>query len=313
MTLGMQQAGWDVVYSADHNREFIQTSVHNFDHRVQYVQFENAMENVDAIPVDLDSIGWVHGRPPCRGFTRANNKRDISNPLNIELYKFCMWAEIIHPPVITIENVPDLLSINNTADTADHTLVDRLETWYDEAGYELVWKLHDARDYGTAQKRRRVLCVGIRKDLPTKLWQFPDGSYKPSEYRTKGDALHDLPDPHSDHNIPNHVPVNHSERIVQQLQDLDCGPANRDASYNRAPCDEPAYTLICRQPVHCCEPRRLTIREMARLMDFPDDHEFVGNKPARLGVGTTVPVRMATAFSNAVKDYLERVDKQTTL
>jgi DNA (cytosine-5)-methyltransferase 1 len=304
----MQRAGFDVVYSADHNNEFIQTSVHNFDHRVQYLHFEDT-EKVRAIPAHI--IDWVHGSPPCRGFTRANNQRDISNPLNIELYKFCQWAAEIQPAIITIENVPDMININSTVDTADHTLLDRLRSWYDDAGYTLMHDVHNSREYGTAQRRRRVLAVGIRQDHPTKLWHWPDDGS--SEYRTKGDAIHDLPDPDIDHGIPNHVAIDHSERVIEQLRNLDPGPADRDASYNRAPCNEPAYTLICRQPVHCCEPRRLTIREMARLMDLPDEHRFVGNKPARLGVGTTVPVRMATAVATAVSDFLDRVEKQSKL
>ena len=44
----------------------------------------------------------------------------------------------------------------------------------DEYGYNVYWKVLNAKDYGVPQNRERVYCVIIRKDLDNGKFQFPE-------------------------------------------------------------------------------------------------------------------------------------------
>ena len=118
----------------------------------------------------------------------------------------------------------------------------------------------------------------------------------PRPWVSVSDALDDLPHPESDHDIPNHVAVNHSEETVEKLRETEHGQA-RHPAYARAYPDEPAYTLVgghMSQPVHHDDPRRLTVRECCRLQSLPDWFEVQGTKSKQyVQIGNCVPSLLA--------------------
>lgn len=318
VTLAMENVGYDVAFTSAYDEGFYQTAKHNLNDPHGLVKHGEV--GPDSMPVDFSNVHWVHGSPPCRGLTRANGANPgagFDDERNMEMKKYIEWVGEIEPPIATLEMV--------TAVTYDYEdkgrFIDTVDEWWESVGYELHWQIEDARNFGTASRRRRCLMVAFPEDGDPDKWEWPEETHSApdadddlEDWRTKGEAIHDLPHveigiDEEDAPLPNHVPVDHSDHVVERLRDLPHGSNDWGAETNRAPCDEPAYTLECTQPVHCCEPRKLTIREMARLMDFPDDYEFVGNKPGKLGVGTTIPIRMGEAIGEAVEGYLERAEK----
>lgn len=75
----------------------------------------------------------------------------------------------------------------------------------------------------------------------------------------------------------------------------------------------PSLTItayIFNKLVHPTENRYITPREAATLQDFPVDWKFVGTKgQVHKQIGNAVPIRLATAIANSVKEYLRKINK----
>lgn len=57
--------------------------------------------------------------------------------------------------------------------------------------------------------------------------------------------------------------------------------------------------------IHPFENRFLTVREQARLMSYPDDHVFVGNRDEQYNqVGESVPVVFSTTIAREIMGIL---------
>jgi len=68
-------------------------------------------------------------------------------------------------------------------------------TRYRSAGYRVKWAVLNAKDYGVAQNRRRVLLVGVRSDQ-TFEYQFPGPTHGPGtrkEYVSQRDVMDRFP------------------------------------------------------------------------------------------------------------------------
>ena len=110
---------------------------------------------------------------PCQPFSNAGNRKGVHDSRGM-LYKECL--RIIKrkmPKVIVFENVKGLLSTKyidgrNLVDV----IIEDLSTM-NNIGYNVVYKLLNASDYGVPQNRQRVFFVGVRKDLEI-IFKFPN-------------------------------------------------------------------------------------------------------------------------------------------
>jgi DNA (cytosine-5)-methyltransferase 1 len=65
-----------------------------------------------------------------------------------------------------------------------------------------------------------------------------------------------------------------------------------------------AGTSLC----HPTETRALTLREYARIQEFPDDWEFAGTTAEKYAqVGNAVPVRLGRVAGQVILDHLDRL------
>ncbi|MCP3680653.1 MAG: DNA cytosine methyltransferase [Gammaproteobacteria bacterium] len=56
----------------------------------------------------------------------------------------------------------------------------------------------------------------------------------------------------------------------------------------------------------------LTVRDYARMQTFPDDWQFCGSLIEQYRqIGDAVPVNLATAMADAIKDFLDRATPHT--
>lgn len=149
-------------------------------------------------------LDLVIGGPPCQAYSVAGRIRDEHGMKNdYRNYLFESYLRIVEhfkPNVFVFENVPGLLS----AKPGDVPIVELIQKQFSEAGYAIISDLKnavvDVSDYGVPQRRKRVIILGLRKDVYgdacSALLQKFYGETLPSfrsEKKTLRDAIGDLP------------------------------------------------------------------------------------------------------------------------
>lgn len=115
----------------------------------------------------------------CQGFSQGGKKLP-DDPRNTLFRDFARSAELIKPKYIIGENVDGLLS-RKTATGENY--IDVIVTEFERIGYNVAYQVCHAVQYGVPQLRKRLIYVGIRKDL-NRTFVFPE---------PLNDGKHDLP------------------------------------------------------------------------------------------------------------------------
>lgn len=102
-----------------------------------------------------DAEVWTGGFP-CQDVSLANQgkRKGLAGERTGLFFEFKRLVEAKKPRWIILENVPGLLNSNNGEDF--RTILNALG----ELGYDIAWRILDAKYFGTPQRRRRVYIVG---------------------------------------------------------------------------------------------------------------------------------------------------------
>lgn len=190
MSLGFEQAGFDVLLGVDADGHHVAAHARNFPHSLALCK---SVVDLDAEiiysllggkrPIDL-----VFGGPPCQGFSNMG-LRDSGDPRNTLVDQFCRLVAELQPKAFVMENVPGMMS------GATRSILDRAVAFLEGAGYVIrkPIQLLDAADFGVPQKRKRLFVLGARMDL-TVVVPYPSGPGAGQPPRpTVWEAIGDLP------------------------------------------------------------------------------------------------------------------------
>lgn len=243
--------------------------------------------NKDNRPVDL-----IVGGPPCQSFSIAG-KRDKNDPRNALFMEYVKYLDYFKPKAFIMENVIGMLSKKTAAgENVIDIIMEQLSVNYNC----LINKLY-ASDFEVPQNRRRVIIIGIRKDLgiaPT----APIPIAKSEEVRPAVKTiLQDRTDVHPSHFL--------SERAIEGIKNKRQRSVDRGAGFGAQflnP-DRPSYTIPARYwkdgydalvKYSETDIRRLTITELKRIQSFPDDYIITGSKKdIIMQIGNAVACRFA--------------------
>lgn len=191
MSLGFDQAGFDVVAGVDVDPLNVYTYSKNFP-RGKSVQADisnlSGRRLRDVIGLGNRNIDVLFGGPPCGGFSLIG-KRKLDDPRNTLLYSFARMVRELNPNYFVVENVRGL-TIGKSR-TILESFIRRIKL----AGYEIVSPIQilNARYFGIPQNRERVIIMGYRRGLAVPSYPKPTQNEKLSTHISVWDAIGDLP------------------------------------------------------------------------------------------------------------------------
>jgi len=302
MALGFGLAGFQQVGGLDWFKEAGMTYRENFDHPfiegdIQSKEVKKAFIVAVKKKLRKKELTVLSGGFPCQGFSMSGS-RIIEDPRN-SLYKDML--EIIkelQPKYIVAENVKGLRSMLKGA------VEDKIKKDIKKLGYEVNVTVLNSADYFVPQKRERVIFIANRID---KVNYHPAPILDEGSYVTTKEAIKDLIKRKDDKEF-NHVRTKHKDDMKRRLAAVPEGGSlydNYSDSWKKCPWNEASCTIKENHGgvnIHPIEPRVITVREMARLQSFPDEHVFLGSKAKQMvQIGNAVPPLLAKAIGLAIK------------
>lgn len=319
LALGLEKAGFVTEALVEIDKNACSTLKHN---RPKWTVIEKDIIEVadqgikkylknPEIEIDLLSGGY-----PCQSFSYAGMRKGLEDTRGTLFYSYAKILDELKPKVFLAENVRGL--VNHDGGKTLATMIDV----FGAIGYRVYKKVLNAKDFGVAQKRERIVLIGVRTDIK-EVFDFPN----PQEYKpVLRDALRDVPDSMGESYTPKkkkvmelvppggcwrNLPDNIAKEYMMKSYYLGGG---RTGMARRISWDEPCLTVTCSpsqkqtERCHPDETRPFTTREYARIQSFPDTWEFMGTlSSVYRQIGNAVPVELAHAVGDAITNFLDKI------
>jgi len=356
LDLGMEQAGFHTVSVVEKdrdatktialNRPFLQESA--IPREIQNVSSQELLEEGGMVlnlgrALQPGEVDLVTGGPPCQPFSTAGKRGSVMDPRGSLFMDFVRIVKEVQPRFFLMENVKGLLSaplrhrpINQRGKDYPPLEVDEIAgaalkvvlSEMKEIGYNVVYNLLEAADYGVPQNRARVVFIGSR-DGEAATFPIPkyckDGKILP-KWLTLEDAITDLVDterefmayPESRLKYLRLLEAGQNwKHLPEELKQEAMGGAYNSGGgkvgfYRRLSWNKPSPTITTsphQKATDMCHPlelRSLTVRESARIQTFPDDWIFYGSVSSKYKqIGNAVPVLLAKELGSYLLNLIQ--------
>jgi DNA (cytosine-5)-methyltransferase 1 len=245
---------------------------------------------------------FIAGEPPCPSFSTAGRRQSFNDPRGQVMLDFLRIIDELKPPFFIMENVRGILSASlahvplskrKTRNIGHGEVMAFLNSRFSEMGYTVTAELVNAANYGTPQKRERVVFLGSRDGFQVTMpigGNSVERNLFQQKWRSLRDAIEDLCEASPEFTPFSQARVKYLKLLKEgqnwrdlplQLQAEALGGAFRSTGgrvgfFRRLSFDEPSPTVPT-SPVqkstclcHPIELRPLSIKEYARIQQFPD-------------------------------------------
>lgn len=193
LSLGLHQAGIEVVLAVDHDEEARRTHAHHFPG----LSLDWDLGDVDLVEktaalIRDTGITVLVGGPPCQPFSKAGRSgirhrvrhglRDPHDQRRDLWRSFIEVVRLARPEAVIMENVPDMALDSEMFIL--RSIVEELE----DLGYGVEEKVVETWRYGVPQFRQRLIVIGLTRGLSF------DWPQEVPEKVTVWNAIGDLPD-----------------------------------------------------------------------------------------------------------------------
>jgi DNA (cytosine-5)-methyltransferase 1 len=332
LSLGLHEAGFEILLSFDIDSKCIETITNNtkyFSHPALCEDIKNMLggQLLNFIGLKPGELFLLAGGPPCQGFSVQRIGEDVDSR-NELILQYGNLIDEVRPMFFVMENVSGIQGKRGK------TILSELIGNMEAIGYVVHKQLIDAENYGVPQRRKRIILVGERRDIGSE-YVFP----KPTGERfTVRQIIGFLPPPPEDGSSHPDYPLHRRDRLsdknikrlmaLQQGQGRDHLPVDLLANchridsalighrnvYGRMSWDDVAPTITARFDSftrgmfgHPDQLRSISLCEGALLQTFPIDFMFSGSKvEIARQIGNAVPPNLAKIIGRSIIDYYSK-------
>ena len=282
MSLGFQNAGFQIVAAYDNWQPAIDIYQRNFQHPI----FKKDLSTEDVVLELKDySPDMIIGGPPCQDFSIAGKREFRGKRANLTL-KFGLIVSEVRPQWFVMENVYNI---------EKSPIFEEVLTIFKSAGYGITKHVWDASYMGVPQMRRRYFVIGklgekddflldkllsglskermtVRKYFEGKPFNAEFIYQHPRTYKRR--AIFSADEPLSTiRSVNRPIPSNYVIHPADKTSDL--------------------------SKVHV-----LTTKERSYIQTFPESFEFAGTTSSiEQAIGNAVPVKMAEYVARTINFY----------
>ena len=336
LDIGLAKAGLNIVIGQDFDKSCVETMQAN-GHEVLCgdIREIKAPDLLEATGMKTGEPFLICGGPPCQPFSTAGKRLGINDPRGSLFMDFIRMIDYIRPRFFVMENVKGLISSPlkhvpiSERDESDPeqqlgTVLDVILNEFKKLNYKTVYGVLDAVNYGVPQFRERFVLIGSRDNediflpVPTHFavhqnekykWQplssaIKDIENEPGVFATFSQErlkfLHLVPEGGNWRNLP-------ATLIEEAMGGAYLSGGGKVGFYRRLSYSEPCPTLVT-SPVqkatmmcHPTQDRPLSVREYARIQQFPEEWIFTGTVASQYRqIGNAVPVGLAEQIGKAI-------------
>lgn len=280
MSLGFQNAHFDIVAAYDNWKPAIDIYKQNFEHPIFDMDLysEEALEHLKDVAPQM-----IIGGPPCQDFSIAGN-RAMGTRANLTI----RYAEIIS------KVKPEWFVMENVYNIERMPVLPKAIKIVKDAGYGITTKVLDASRCGVPQARQRFFMIGHLGDVDGFLDSILEknlSEHKMTVYEYLGDSLGT--------EFYYMHPRSYNRRAVFSIHEPSATirGVNRPipSNYQRHNADKADISDGVRS---------LTSKERSYIQTFPEEFIFEGNKTnVEQAIGNAVPVKLAEYVANCILEY----------
>lgn len=325
LDLGLERAGIDIKLCQDFDPSCYETMLKNgkpaMTGDIRAIEAASILENAG---LTKGEAFLLCGGPPCQPFSTAGKRLGMNDPRGSLFMDYVRMVDETRPRFFVFENVKGLTSISVDKGGKPGGVLDIILSEFQRIGYETVYGVLDAVNYGVPQFRERLIILGSRDKediflpMPTHFMKHQQAQMK---WRTLGETIKDLenepgPCTHFSEERLHYlrmVPEGGNWRDLPiELQPKAMGGAWKSGGgkvgfYRRLSYSQPSPTVVT-SPVQkatmMCHPtkdRPLSVKEYARIQQFPEKWKITGTLTNQYKqIGNAVPVGLAEAVGKAL-------------
>ncbi len=353
LDIGLEQAGFEILLSCEIDNACRKTILKNKP-QIALIddinKFDAKQIRKKANIAPNKTIDLVVGGPPCQAFSTAGKRKGLEDKRGNVFLKFIDLAVQLSPKFIVIENVRGLLSAPvkhrphnqrgkgfpplTVAEEKGGVLFHILKKLR-SSGYGVSFNLYNSANFGTPQKRERVVIVCSRDGekmpylVPT---HSENGMFSLPKWRSFKDALngnkikkhHHLHFPEKRLKYYRMLkPGQYWKNLPEELQKEALGKTyysggGRTGFLRRLAWDKPAPTIVTHPAMpatdlaHPTENRPLSIEEYKKVQEFPDSWQIEGSLIEQYRqVGNAVPISLGKAIGQLLIDHISKREIKT--
>lgn len=293
--LGFKQAGFDILWANEIDRDACKTYKLNFP---ETTLFEGDIRKLDA--AKLENVDIITAGFPCQPFSVCGKQIGFGDDRGNLFFEIMRIADAIEPKIVFLENVANLVEHDKgrTFNVIHNELVSR--------GYYLRYMVADACDYGIPQHRTRTYLLAFRDVERCESYHFPEKVklekriFDIIDKTVKVDDNFYLPENSPKYNkmakaiTDDNQIYRFSDYGIQSGKDGICFTlkANMGTWYDRVPIINDNYGI-----------RTITPYECLALMGFPEEFTIanIPLKSAYKQIGNSVYVSIIQRIAKAIK------------